>query len=221
MRKKYYFNQRREKYCALQKPAVEDSRLGIPLLFGHNVLHGFKTVFPISLGKAASWDTDAIEQSAQIKRNGGDDRRPELDICTDGRSSARVADGLPRVRAKPISRQWMQALWARYYDRFRRDQWHPMPILFCCGPSCAIRGNSMALPSQIITPLSILPAVGELNSVVRPDRMDSAGYCDSRRAASKSCAHCFLFGWKHRGTNSWKTRLSCKEWCRCRRDRSK
>ncbi len=50
----------------LQKIAVEESRLGIPLVFGADVIHGFKTVFPIPLGTAASWDMKAIEQAERI-----------------------------------------------------------------------------------------------------------------------------------------------------------
>jgi beta-glucosidase len=50
----------------LQKAAVEDSRLGIPLLFGYDVIHGYKTIFPISLGEACSWDTVALEKSARV-----------------------------------------------------------------------------------------------------------------------------------------------------------
>ena len=50
----------------LQQIAVEESRLGIPLLFGYDVIHGHKTIFPISLGESASWDLEAIEKSARI-----------------------------------------------------------------------------------------------------------------------------------------------------------
>jgi len=50
----------------LQRVAVEESRLGIPLLFGYDVIHGHKTIFPISLGESASWDLAAIENSARI-----------------------------------------------------------------------------------------------------------------------------------------------------------
>tara|TARA_R110000868_G_scaffold304437_16_gene565262 strand:+ start:37905 stop:40214 length:2310 start_codon:yes stop_codon:yes gene_type:complete len=49
-----------------QKLAVENSRLGIPLIFGFDVIHGFKTIFPIPLGEAASWDLNAVEQSARV-----------------------------------------------------------------------------------------------------------------------------------------------------------
>ena len=50
----------------LQRVAVEESRLKIPLLFGYDVIHGYKTIFPIPLGEAASWDLEAIEQSAHV-----------------------------------------------------------------------------------------------------------------------------------------------------------
>jgi beta-glucosidase len=50
----------------LQKIAVEESRLGIPLLFGYDVIHGHKTIFPISLGESASWDMEAVEKGARV-----------------------------------------------------------------------------------------------------------------------------------------------------------
>jgi beta-glucosidase len=50
----------------LQKIAVEQTRLGIPLLFGFDVIHGYKTISPIPLAEAASWDLDAIKKSAAI-----------------------------------------------------------------------------------------------------------------------------------------------------------
>jgi len=51
---------------ALQKIAVEETRLGIPLLFGFDVIHGLKTISPIPLAEAASWDLAAIKKSAEI-----------------------------------------------------------------------------------------------------------------------------------------------------------
>ena len=51
---------------ALQKIAVEETRLGIPLLFGFDVIHGYKTISPIPLAEAASWDLVAIKKSAEI-----------------------------------------------------------------------------------------------------------------------------------------------------------
>ena len=50
----------------VQRIAVEETRLGIPILFGYDVIHGFRTIFPINLGMSASWDIPAIEKSARI-----------------------------------------------------------------------------------------------------------------------------------------------------------
>jgi beta-glucosidase len=50
----------------LQDIAVKETRLGIPLLFGYDAVHGYKTIFPIPLGEAASWDLGIMEKSARI-----------------------------------------------------------------------------------------------------------------------------------------------------------
>ena len=49
-----------------QKLVMENSRLKIPLLFGYDVIHGFTTIFPVPLGETASWDLQAMEESARI-----------------------------------------------------------------------------------------------------------------------------------------------------------
>lgn len=54
-----------ENVRTLQKIVVEETRLGIPLIFGSDVIHGYKTLTPIPLAEAASWDLAAIEQSAR------------------------------------------------------------------------------------------------------------------------------------------------------------
>ncbi len=51
---------------ALQKIAVEETRLGIPLIFGHDVIHGYKTIFPIPLAESSSWDLELMEKSARV-----------------------------------------------------------------------------------------------------------------------------------------------------------
>ena len=51
---------------AVQKIAVEETRLGIPLIIGNDVIHGYKTLSPIPLAEAASWDLEEIENSARI-----------------------------------------------------------------------------------------------------------------------------------------------------------
>ena len=55
-----------EATCGAQKLAVEGSRLGIPLIFGYDVIHGYRTIFPVPLGETASWDLEAIEKSARL-----------------------------------------------------------------------------------------------------------------------------------------------------------
>jgi beta-glucosidase len=55
-----------DKIRAVQKVAVEESRLGIPLIIAKDVIHGYKTTFPIPIGLSASWDMELIEKSARI-----------------------------------------------------------------------------------------------------------------------------------------------------------
>ena len=82
----------------VQRIAVEESRLGIPLLFGMDVIHGYETVFPIPLALACSWDMEAIERSAQIAAAEATADgicwtfSPMVDICHDGRWG-RISEG--------------------------------------------------------------------------------------------------------------------------------
>ncbi|MCX2473933.1 beta-glucosidase BglX [Pedobacter sp. MC2016-05] len=55
-----------DKIKSVQKVAVEESRLKIPLLFGMDVIHGYNTVFPIPLGMSATWNMTAVEKSARV-----------------------------------------------------------------------------------------------------------------------------------------------------------
>lgn len=82
----------------LQRIAVEETRLGIPLLFGLDVIHGYKTTFPIPLAEAASWDMDIIEKSAHLASKEAASAginwtyNPMLDIARDPRWG-RIAEG--------------------------------------------------------------------------------------------------------------------------------
>ena len=61
------FNAHTAKYNReLQRVAVEETRLKIPLIFGYDVIHGYKTIFPIPLGEAASFDMNVLEKSASV-----------------------------------------------------------------------------------------------------------------------------------------------------------
>lgn len=80
-----------DKIRALQDIAVSKSRLGIPLIVGMDVIHGYETIFPIPLALSCSWDMGAIEQSAHIaaKEASADGINwtysPMVDICVDAR----------------------------------------------------------------------------------------------------------------------------------------
>ena len=52
--------------CKLQHIALEESRLGVPLLFSRDVIHGFNTVFPLPIGQASSWNPDLVREAARI-----------------------------------------------------------------------------------------------------------------------------------------------------------
>ncbi len=55
-----------ERVAEIQRVAKEESRLGIPLLFGRDVIHGYRTIFPIPLGMASSWDTSMVKKAMRI-----------------------------------------------------------------------------------------------------------------------------------------------------------
>src|SRR5450432_2421498 len=80
-----------EQTNAAQRVAVEQSRLKIPLIFGYDVIHGYRTIFPISLGEAASWDPETVERGAAVAaaeaRASGVDWTfaPMVDIARDAR----------------------------------------------------------------------------------------------------------------------------------------
>ena len=82
----------------LQHEAVENSRLGIPLIFARDVIHGFKTIFPIPLGQAAMWDAALVEEGARIASDEASSVgvrwtfSPMVDIARDPRWG-RIAEG--------------------------------------------------------------------------------------------------------------------------------
>jgi len=87
-----------EKIRAVQKIAVEQSRLKIPLLFGMDVIHGYQTIFPIPLALSCTWNMQAIEQSAKIAASESSADgicwtfSPMVDIARDARWG-RIAEG--------------------------------------------------------------------------------------------------------------------------------
>ena len=93
-----YFDINPELRNSMQKKAMEESRLGIPIIFGYDAIHGFRTIYPISLGQACSWNPELVEQacavSAQEARMSGVDWTfsPMIDVARDPRWG-RVAEG--------------------------------------------------------------------------------------------------------------------------------
>ena len=83
---------------AIQKAAVEESRLGIPVLIARDVIHGFHTMFPIPLGQAATFNPDIVEKGARVsavEATAAGIRwtfSPMLDVARDPRWG-RVAEG--------------------------------------------------------------------------------------------------------------------------------
>lgn len=83
----------------LQRIAVEESRLGIPLLVGRDVIHGFKTIMPIPLGQAATWNPGLVEQAARAAAREAAAAgvnwtfAPMIDVCRDPRWG-RIAESL-------------------------------------------------------------------------------------------------------------------------------
>jgi beta-glucosidase len=82
----------------IQRINLENSRLKIPLLFAHDVIHGYKTIFPINLGMASSWDPKAVELAARVAATEASSGgvhwtfAPMVDIARDARWG-RVSEG--------------------------------------------------------------------------------------------------------------------------------
>lgn len=93
-----YFEEAPQLRNALQKKAVEHTRLGIPLIYGFDVIHGFRTLYQISLGQACSWNPELVEKACSMaameaRRSGIDwTFSPMIDVARDPRWG-RVAEG--------------------------------------------------------------------------------------------------------------------------------
>jgi len=116
---------------ALQKSAVEGSRLHIPILFGLDVIHGFRTLFPIPLGLSASWDPALVEQTARFAAQEASRQgvrwtfSPMIDIARDARWG-RIAEGAGED-------PYLGSAFARAYVRGYqgRDLADPASVLAC------------------------------------------------------------------------------------------
>jgi len=114
----------------VQKIAVEESRLGIPIIFGHDVIHGFKTIFPLSLAQSCSWSPELIEQAAIVAAKESSAQgvdwtfAPMLDVSRDPR-------------------------WGRIVECYGED-----PFLNATFGAAAIRGfqgNDVSAPDKVVS----------------------------------------------------------------------
>ncbi len=115
----------------LQRAAVEESRLKIPILFANDVIHGFRTIFPIPPGIASTWDPDSAELAARVsarEASAGGTRwtfAPMVDIARDPRWG-RIAEGSGE---DPYLAGAMAAAWVRGFQG--KDLSAPDSILAC------------------------------------------------------------------------------------------
>jgi beta-glucosidase len=115
----------------LQQIAIEESPNKIPLLFGRDVVHGFKTVFPIPLGLAASWDTEAVKKGSRIAAMEASSVgirwtfAPMLDISRDSRWG--------RIAESPGEDPYLASLLGKaYVEGFQSDSLNDPTSLAAC-----------------------------------------------------------------------------------------
>lgn len=114
---------------ALQRIAIEQSRLGIPLIFGHDSIHGFRTIFPIPLGQACAWEPQLFERTQTISARetsaGGNDWAfsPMVDLGRDPR-------------------------WGRIAEGFGEDPW--LDSVYAAANVRGFQGANVAAPDRIV-----------------------------------------------------------------------
>lgn len=119
----------------LQKIAVEESRLGIPLIFGSDIIHGYRTIFPIPLALSCSWDPEVVRSCARISAREGTSQgihwtfAPVLDLARDARWG-RVAEGCGEDPV--LAAGWAGPMWRASRTAIcpRRTAWPPAPSHF-------------------------------------------------------------------------------------------
>jgi beta-glucosidase len=112
----------------LQKIAVEESRLGIPIVFGRDVIHGFATIYPIPLGQAASWNPALVEQAARF-------------------SAVEAAATGIRWTFAPMIDVARDPRWGRIAESFGEDPW----LVSLLGAACVrgFQGGDPSAPSAV------------------------------------------------------------------------
>ncbi len=123
----------------LQRMAVEETRLGIPLLFGYDVIHGYKTIYPIPLAEACSWDLELMEKSARLA----------------AREAA--ASGVNWTFA-PMADLGRDPRWGRVAEGAGEDPW--LASLIAAARTRGFQGDSLSDPSTLAACVKHFAAYG-------------------------------------------------------------
>jgi beta-glucosidase len=113
----------------LQKIAIEQSRLGIPLIFGHDSIHGFRTIFPIPLAQACAWEPALFEQTAAIS----------------ARETAAVGIDWTFAPMVDLARD---PRWGRIAEGFGEDPW--LGSLYAAACVRGFQGSNVADPDRVV-----------------------------------------------------------------------
>lgn len=125
----------------LQRIAVEESRLGIPLFIGNDVIHGFRTIFPIPLAEACSWDPELMEQTAAVAAREAIASGtqliygPMVDITREPRWG--------RIAESPGEDPFLASVYAEAKVKgFQRNDWTDMPRISACAKHFIVYGGA-------------------------------------------------------------------------------
>jgi len=148
----------------LQKIAVEESPLGIPLLFGRDVIHGYKTIFPIPLGLAATWNPTLAEKSSEVAAREAYSKcinwtfAPMVDICRDARWG--------RIAESPGEDSYLASLFAKAYIKgFQGKKLNEPGKILACAKHFAAYGaaeggrdyNTVTMSEQLLRDVYLKP----------------------------------------------------------------
>jgi beta-glucosidase len=158
----------------LQRIAVEESRLGIPLILGNDVIHGYRTIFPIPLGEASTWDPELIARASRVAAIEAAAAgthwtfAPMVDVCRDPRWG-RIAEG---AGEDPYLGAAMAAARVRGFQG--DDLAAPETILACAKHYVAYGGaeggrdyNTVDLSEQTLREVYLPPFQAAVNAGVR------------------------------------------------------
>ncbi len=159
-----FLNARKEDRNELQRLAVEKSRLGIPIIFGRDVIHGFRTIFPIPVAQASSFDPELVERAAEVAAREATSQgvdwtfAPMVDVTREPRWG-RIAEG---PGEDPYLASCLGAAMVRGFQG--NDLTHPERVAACAkhfaGYGAVEAGkdyNTTPIPEQLLRELYLPP----------------------------------------------------------------